>query len=59
MAKSEQEQAQEVLRQIENRLVWLGTFLVMVRGYSIESSTSTADKALDEYQTRFPPINPG
>jgi hypothetical protein len=58
MAKSEDQQAAEMLRSFENRIVWLATFLVEVRGQSTEAAASSADAALDEYQTRFPAIQP-
>lgn len=63
MAKSEEQQALELIRDVENRLVWLASFLV-IRGLgarldSAADCASQADKALDEYQQRFDPIKPG
>lgn len=60
MANSEDKQAAEMLRQVENRIVWLAAFLVnrsMTHGLN-SSCAKAADEALDEYQTRFPAIQP-
>lgn len=60
MAKSEDQQAAEMLRDVENRLVWLAAFLVN-RGTSHALNTAcgkAADEALAEYQQRFPAIKP-
>jgi hypothetical protein len=61
MAKSEQEKALEVLRDVESRIVWLTAFLVCKgTGKTLSSGAAkVADEGLAEYQTRFPPINPG
>lgn len=60
MAKSEDQQAAEMLREIENRIVWLAAFLVN-RGKAnglTSGCAKAADEALDEYQTRFKAIQP-
>ena len=58
MAKSEDQQAAEIVRQFENRIVWLATFLTTLRGRTAEGAAKVADEALDEYQGRFPAITP-
>lgn len=58
MAKSEDQQAAEMLREVENRLVWLAAFLVGKRGNLSSSAAKAADEALAEYQQRFPAIKP-
>lgn len=60
MPKSEEQQAVEIIRQFENRLVWL-TAMLAIRATSnglTERCAKGADEVLDEYQTRFPPIQP-
>jgi hypothetical protein len=60
MAKSEDQQAAEMLREVENRIVWIAAFLVN-RGTTKALNSAcakAADEALDEYQTRFPAIKP-
>lgn len=60
MAKSEDQIAAEMLRQAENRLVWLAAFLVIKGSTQALGSAcaKAADEALDEYQRRFPAITP-
>lgn len=58
MAKSEDQQAAEIVREFENRIVWLAAFLVCKRGNLSSSAAKVADEALDEYQQRFKPITP-
>lgn len=59
MAKSEAEMAKALVRTVENRLVWLSSFLLArCGGYNEKGSAESADRALDEYQSRFPPIDP-
>lgn len=60
MAKSEDQQAAEIVREFENRIVWLAAFLVN-RGTTKALNSScakAADEALDEYQQRFKAITP-
>jgi hypothetical protein len=52
MAKSEDQQAAQIVREFENRIVWLAAFLVN-RG-TTHALNSACAKAADEYQTRFP-----
>lgn len=58
MAKNEDQQAAAMLRDIENRIVWLGTFFVILRDRTSEGAAKIADEALAEYQQRFPAIQP-
>lgn len=58
MAKSEDQQAAEMVREFENRIVWLAAFLVGKRGNLSSSAAKAADEALAEYQQRFPAIKP-
>lgn len=58
--KSEDQIATEVLREVECRIVWLATFLV-VRAKSHGGSgdvAKIADQSLDQYKARFAPIGP-
>lgn len=60
MAKSEGQQPAEIIREVENRLVWLAAFLVN-RGTSRGMNSlcgKAADEALAEYQQRFSPLQP-
>lgn len=60
MASKEDQEAAKMLREIENRIVWLAAFLVN-RGtsHALNSACAkAADEALDAYQTKFPPIQP-
>lgn len=60
MARSEEQDAARVLREIEERVVWIGAFLV-IRGTSnglTERCAKSADEALAEYKQRFPAIKP-
>ena len=60
MAKSEDQQAAEIVREFENRIVWLAAFLVN-RGTTKALNSAcakAADEALDEYQQRFKAIQP-
>ncbi|MBP53129.1 MAG: hypothetical protein CMG88_03615 [Marinobacter sp.] len=60
MSKSEDQQAAEIVRQFENRIVWLAAFLVNRASSNAlnERCAKAADEALDEYQQRFPAITP-
>jgi hypothetical protein len=56
----EDRKAAAVLREVENRIVWLSVFLV-ARGRfdgGTETAVKHADDALDAYQQRFSPIKP-
>lgn len=60
MSKTEDQQVADMVRTFENRIVWLAAFLVS-RATSLALSDKcgkAADEALDEYQQRFPPIQP-
>lgn len=48
-----------IVRQFENRIVWLAAFLVnRAKGSTLNSGCAkAADEALDEYQTRFAAIS--
>lgn len=62
MANKEDQEAAKVLREVENRLVWMATFLVIRACYGSSGNNGAAeaaDLALDTYQTKFPPIQPG
>ena len=60
LSKSEDQQAAEIVRQFENRIVWLAAFLVNRASSNAlnERCAKAADEALDEYQQRFPAITP-
>lgn len=60
MSKSEDQQAAEMVRTFENRIVWLAAFLVSRGTSNAETArcAKAADAALDEYQQRFPAITP-
>lgn len=42
-----------LIRNVENRLVWLAGFLVNKRGNLSSAAAKAADEGLDEYQRRF------
>ena len=48
----------DLIRNMENRIVWLAGFLVNKRGNLASSAAKAADEGLDEYQRRFSPIAP-
>jgi hypothetical protein len=60
LPNSEDKMAAAILRDVENRVVWLAAFLV-IKGttHALGSACGkAADEALDEYQRRFPAITP-
>lgn len=60
MADKQDQEAAAVLREFENRIVWLAAFLIN-RGTTKALNSAcakAADEALDEYQTRFSAIQP-
>lgn len=60
MANKEDQEAAKVLREVENRIVWLAAFLVNrgTRRALNSACAEAADEALDAYQSKFPPIQP-
>jgi len=58
--KTEDQIAVEVIREVERRVVWMGSFLVL-RAMShggAEIIAKASDEALAAYERRFPPIGP-
>lgn len=58
MATDADKKGAALLREVENRVVWLAGFLVNKRGNLASSAAKAADEGLDEYQRRFKPITP-
>lgn len=59
MATSEADKkGMALIREVENRVVWLAGFLVNKRGNLSSSAAKAADEGLDEYQRRFPALTP-
>jgi hypothetical protein len=60
LPNSEDKMAAAILRDVENRVVWLAAFLVIKGSTQALGSAcaKAADEALDEYQRRFPAITP-
>lgn len=50
--------ASAIVREIERRVVWLGTFLVTKRGNLASAAAKHADEGLTEYERRFTAIPP-
>lgn len=61
MATTEDKKAAAAVREVENRLVWLVMFGItraVFKAAGTEAAADSADKALKEYQNRFPAIPP-
>lgn len=56
--KDDDKKGLALIREVENRIVWLAIFLVGKRGNLASSTAKAADEGLDEYQRRFSPISP-
>lgn len=50
--------AANAMREIEKRLVWLVAFVVHRAVGSAPAAETCADKTLDHYRSKFPPITP-